>query len=184
MLEQETSFSVDRWVADRTRSFDSSGIREVFNLAKKLKNPVNLSIGQPDFDVPAPVKASLIRAIEDGKNGYTQTQGIAPLQHKLQSEIDEQFGHDDRKVFVCSGTSGGLVLTFMSLINPGDEVLFFDPFLQVEKEFFIDKHIIYNGRHILTEVLTGAMQDYGRPREMSLPERQAFLAAMFRVSGW
>ncbi len=56
------------WLSDRSRSFDSSGIRKVFDLAAKLKNPVNLSIGQPDFDVPDAVKAACITAIEQGKN--------------------------------------------------------------------------------------------------------------------
>jgi len=120
--------SAEKWVAHRTKTFDSSGIREVFNLGAKLKDPINLSIGQPDFDVPEPVKKSLIAAVQDGKNGYAMTQGIPPLREKLQAEVDQQFGHDDRKLFVCSGTSGGLVLSVMSLINDGDEVIFFDPF--------------------------------------------------------
>jgi aspartate aminotransferase/aminotransferase len=42
--------------------------------------------------------------------------------------VDAEFGHSDRKVFVSSGTSGGLVLTMLSLVNPGDEVILFDPF--------------------------------------------------------
>lgn len=116
------------WIADRTNRFDSSGIRKMFDLAAKIKNPINLSIGQPDFDVPPPIKAALIRAIEEGKNGYSPTQGIALLQKKLQSEIDQQFGHSDRQVFVCSGTSGGLFLSMMAMVNPGDEVIFFDPY--------------------------------------------------------
>ena len=45
------------WLASRTGSFDSSGIRKVFDLAAKMKDPINLSIGQPDFDVPEAVKA-------------------------------------------------------------------------------------------------------------------------------
>ena len=44
----------DHWLADRTRLFDSSGIRKVFDLGAKLNDPINLSIGQPDFDVPEP----------------------------------------------------------------------------------------------------------------------------------
>ena len=40
---------LDSWIADRTRRFDSSGIRRMFDLARNLKDPVNLSIGQPDF---------------------------------------------------------------------------------------------------------------------------------------
>jgi len=117
----------DSWIADRTRGFDSSGIRRMFDLASKIKNPINLSIGQPDFDVPDAVKEELIKAIQDGKNGYTPTQGIPPLREKLQAEADK-FGHDDREAFVCSGTSGGLFLAVLALINKGDEVIYFDPY--------------------------------------------------------
>src|SRR5947199_128947 len=48
----------DSWIAHRMRSIDASGIRKVFELARDLKDPVNLSIGLPDFDVPEPVKAA------------------------------------------------------------------------------------------------------------------------------
>ena len=116
------------WIADRTKVFDSSGIRKVFDLAAKLKDPINLSIGQPDFDVPQPVKAACQAAIDENKNGYSLTQGIPPLQEKLQRRIDEQYGPGDRKVFVSSGTSGGLVLTMLCHVNPGDEVIIFDPY--------------------------------------------------------
>ena len=118
----------DKWIADRTRGFDSSGIRRMFDLAAKLEDPINLSIGQPDFDVPQPVKTELIQAINDGKNGYAATQGMPVLRDKLQAEVDQQFGHDDRTAFVCSGTSGGLFLAVLATINPGDEVIYFDPY--------------------------------------------------------
>lgn len=117
----------ENWIADRTRGFDSSGIRRMFDLAAKLKDPINLSIGQPDFDVPPAVKAELIKAIEDGKNGYAATQGMPVLREKLQAEADK-FGHEDREAFVCSGTSGGLFLAVLATINAGDEVIYFDPY--------------------------------------------------------
>ena len=50
------------------------------------------------------------------------------LRDKLQAEIDARYGQSDRKVFVCSGTSGGLVLTMLSMVNAGDEVIIFDPY--------------------------------------------------------
>jgi aspartate aminotransferase/aminotransferase len=50
------------------------------------------------------------------------------LREKLQASIAAEYGHPDRKVFVSSGTSGGLVLTIWSLVNPGDEVILFDPY--------------------------------------------------------
>src|SRR5205823_14713663 len=115
-------------LAERMAQFDSSGIRKVFDLAARLKDPINLSIGQPDFDVPEPIRRAAIDAIEHRKNGYSVTQGIAELREKLQRQVDAAYGHGDRKVVITSGTSGGLVLVMNALIDPGDEVIVFDPF--------------------------------------------------------
>jgi len=116
------------WVAQRSLQFDSSGIRRMFQLARQIKDPVNLSIGQPDFPVPDPVKQAMIEAIEANHTGYTLTEGIPPLRDKLQAAIDQQFGHANRKVMVCSGTSGGLTLALLGLVNPGEEVIYLDPY--------------------------------------------------------
>lgn len=116
------------WIANRTKAFNSSGIRKVFDLAAQLTDPINLSIGQPDFAVPRTVKQACVDAVQQDKNGYALTQGIPALQQKLQVEVDRRFQHPDRRVFVSSGTSGGLVLTMLSLVNPGDEVILFDPY--------------------------------------------------------
>lgn len=120
--------AIEKWISERSKGFDSSGIRKMFDLAAKLKNPINLSIGQPDFDVPEEVRAALVDAVQSGKNGYSQTQGMPVLREKLQAEVDQEFGHDDRQVFVASGTSGGLFLSVLSMVNPGDEVIYFDPY--------------------------------------------------------
>jgi aspartate/methionine/tyrosine aminotransferase len=116
------------WIADRTRSFDSSGIRKIFDLAGKMQDPINLSIGQPDFDVPDEIRAACIEAIQSRKNAYTPTQGAQVLREKLQARVNAEYGHEDRSVFISSGTSGGLVLALLSLVNPGDEVIIFEPY--------------------------------------------------------
>jgi aspartate aminotransferase/aminotransferase len=116
------------WLADRTAKFDASGIRKVFDLAAKMANPINLSIGQPDFAVPDAVKDAAIAAIRADKNGYSVTQGIAELRTALQSRIDAEYRHADRRLLVTSGTSGALVLAVLAMINPGDEVIAFDPY--------------------------------------------------------
>ncbi len=116
------------WIAQRTHAFDSSGIRKIFALAASMKDPINLSIGQPDFDVPDPVKRAATQAIMEGKNAYAPTQGISTLSERLKADIRLKYAHDDRSVFVSSGTSGGLVLAMLSLIDPGDEVIIFDPY--------------------------------------------------------
>jgi len=114
-------------LADRMAHFDSSGIRKVFDLAAKMKDPINLSIGQPDFDVPPTVQQAAVDAIHGKRNGYSQTQGIAPLREKLLERAKREFG-PDRDLFITSGTSGGLVLAMLALANPDDEVIVFDPF--------------------------------------------------------
>ena len=118
----------EKWIARRTGCVDSSGIRRVFDLAAKLSDPINLSIGQPDFDVPEPIQEAAIEAIRSGKNGYSVTQGIPELRTALQARIDAALGQAERQVFVTSGTSGGLVLALLATIDPGDEVIIFDPY--------------------------------------------------------
>lgn len=123
----------EQWIADRMRQIDASGIRKVFDLAATMKNPINLSIGQPHFDTSQPVKDALCQAVQEGKNAYSQTQGIAPLLEILQQDVDERYGHTDRDVFVTSGTSGALMLALSTLLNPGDEVIVFNPWFVMYK---------------------------------------------------
>ncbi|HAU36965.1 MAG TPA: aspartate aminotransferase [Phycisphaerales bacterium] len=116
-------------IADRLRLLDASGIRKVFDLAAKMKDPINLSIGQPHFDVPDPVKEEAIAAIRRGENRYTQTQGTPQLRAALADLCRREFGwQDDRAFLVTSGTSGALLLALLTLVNPGDEVVFADPY--------------------------------------------------------
>jgi aspartate aminotransferase len=124
------------YLADRMKYIDASGIRKVFALAATMKDPVNFSIGQPDFDVPEEIKRAAITAIEQGANGYSQTAGDAALLAKITTQVKSEFGWDEPAALVTSGVSGALLLAFMSLINPGDEVIIPDPY------FVIYKHII------------------------------------------
>ena len=126
----------EHWLADRMRSIEVSGIRKVFDLAARLKDPVNLSIGQPDFPVPAPIKQAAKDAIDANRNGYTVTQGIPELRSKLQADLRRLYpDQQDRDVFVTSGTSGGLVLALSCTLNPGDEVIYFDPYFVMYPHF-------------------------------------------------
>lgn len=125
-----------RILADRTSKIDASGIRKVFALAASLKDPVNFSIGQPDFDVPEELKNEAIKAIKAGQNKYSQTSGDSLLRERLAEQVRNEFGWQNPAVLVTSGVSGGLLLAFMALINPGDEVIIPDPY------FVIYKHII------------------------------------------
>jgi aspartate/methionine/tyrosine aminotransferase len=118
---------LSRVISRRAAAFDSSGIRKVFDLAAKLHDPVNLSIGQPDFEMPVAAREAAKTAIDAGKNGYTPTQGIAALRDRLEAQARRESGQADRRLCVTSGSSGALVLALMALIDPGDEVIIFEP---------------------------------------------------------
>lgn len=124
------------YLSERTKVIDASGIRKVFALAAELKDPINFSIGLPDFDVPQEIKDSAIEAIQAGHNRYSQTAGDEELRTKLVETIKSDHPSLDPSVIVTSGVSGALLLTFMALINPGDEIIIPDPY------FVIYKHVI------------------------------------------
>src|SRR3954470_3600028 len=124
------------YISRRAHAVDASGIRKVFDLAAKMKDPINLSIGLPDFDVPDVAKQAAIDAIEGDFNAYTQTQGTPELRGKLQGIVDAQYGHPDRQVLVTSGSSGALLLAICCTVDPGDEVILFDPY------FVMYRHLV------------------------------------------
>jgi len=159
------------WIAERMSRIDASGIRKVFDLAANMKDPINLSIGQPHFDTPEPIKQALYKAVAEGKNAYSQTQGIAPLLDKLQKRVDAELGHRDRKVFVSSGTSGGLMLALSVLVNPGDEVIFFDPY------FVMYKHLVTlaGGRSVIVDTYPDFCIDIDKVRSLISPRTKAIL---------
>lgn len=116
-------------IAQRMNLLDASGIRKVFDLAARMKDPISLAIGQPDFDVPQAAKDQAISAIRDGMNKYTQTQGTEELRKAVAQCCREEFGWDDqRRYLITSGVSGALVLVMLTLVDPGDEVVFTDPY--------------------------------------------------------
>jgi len=120
------------WLSGRARRIDASGIRRVFELGAKLKNPYNFSIGQPDFPVPDAMKEAAIAAIRADRNGYTVTQGIPELSRRVAAHLAEDVGwalpSADLAMLITSGTSGALHLAFQALLDAGDEVIAGDPY--------------------------------------------------------
>jgi len=128
--------AMKKMLADRMKCIDSSGIRKVFALAAQMKDPINFSIGQPDFDTPEMIKQQAIQAIEAGANKYSQTAGDDALLAKIAGGLKAEFGWEKQKLMVTSGVSGGILLAFLALINPGDEVIIPDPY------FVMYKHLV------------------------------------------
>jgi len=120
-------------LADRVKNLQASGIRKIFELVASMEDPINLSIGQADYDVPDTIKDEAIRAIQEGFNRYTVTQGIPELNEKIRRDLLDRFAYEPEGSLVTCGVSGGLLLSFLCLLNPGDEVLLPDPYFVMYK---------------------------------------------------
>lgn len=161
----------DEWIADRMSRIEASGIRKVFELGRTLKDPVNLSIGQPHFDVPAPIKEAAKAAIDRGDNGYTVTQGIPDLRTRLLADVQARLPGQDRDVVVTAGTSGALMLALTATVNPGDEVILFDPY------FVAYPHLVTlaGGTSVVLDTYPDFKIDVNKVRAAITPKTKAIL---------
>jgi len=107
-----------------------SEIRAMTTLCDQMGG-VNLAQGVCDTPVPAVVEETAIQAIRDGYNIYTRLDGIGRLRNAIAAKQQRDYGLEydpETEVLVASGATGGLHAAVMALLNPGDEVLLFEPF--------------------------------------------------------
>jgi aminotransferase len=116
----------------KATQFTESVIREMTRISE-LYDSVNLSQGFPDFSAPAEVKAAAIAAIQNDVNQYAVTWGARPLREAVAREFTRRYGVEvvpDEQVTVCCGSTEAMMSTMMGLIDPGDEVVVFEPFYE------------------------------------------------------
>jgi len=112
--------------------FTESVIREMTRLSD-AHNAVNLSQGFPDFAAPQAVKDAACEAINADDNQYAVTWGQRPLREAVAREFTRRYGVDviaDQQVTVCCGSTEAMMSTMMAIIDPGDEVVVFEPFYE------------------------------------------------------
>jgi aspartate/methionine/tyrosine aminotransferase len=109
-------------------------VMEVLEKAEAMQRQgdeiIHLEVGEPDFDTPVCIKEAAIRAIREGKTHYTHSLGILELREAIAESYHRQYGvpvHPDQ-ILVTSGTSPAMLLLFMSLLEPGDEVILPNPY--------------------------------------------------------
>lgn len=111
----------------RVTGIEISGIRKIFEAAGP--GSINLGLGQPDFDTPRHIKDAAIRAIQEGKTGYTPNTGIPELRaaicRKFKNENNLSFTPE--QLIVTAGASEALHILMQSLVSEGDRVLCPDP---------------------------------------------------------
>jgi aminotransferase len=118
--------------SDKAARFTESVIREMTRLAH-LHRAVNLSQGFPDFPAPSEVKEAARRAIEADINQYAITWGARSLRQAIARKFERLYGvpvDPEREVTVTCGSTEAMMATLLAILNPGDEVITFEPFYE------------------------------------------------------
>ncbi len=131
--QHKTSFEIpDRRVSERVQHFPESVIREMTRLAN-LHGAINLSQGFPDFDPPQEVVEAAKAALEEGYNQYSTTWGSEAFREAIATSFLRFQGFEvdpDENVVVTCGATEAMLASMLSLMNPGEEVVIFDPFYE------------------------------------------------------
>ena len=116
----------------KATQFTESVIREMTRL-NDLHGGVNLSQGFPDFPAPIEIKDAACAAINQDINQYAVTWGARPLREAVAREFTRRYGLaivPDETITVCCGSTEAMMATMMAIIDPGDEVIVFEPFYE------------------------------------------------------
>ena len=107
-----------------------SGVRRMFELAKKYSDSINLTLGEPCFPSPDFVVEAAVRGLRDGKTKYTPNAGIKELRDAIAHKLWHENGikaDPDKNLIVTAGATQALMLAMVTLVNPGDEVIIQGP---------------------------------------------------------
>ena len=117
-------------IADRLSQIDSTPLSKAFERAAQLIDPIDLSIGFPEDDTPHEIKMAGIAAIQHGKTRYTPSNGTLELRTALAAKLERVNGISATldTVSVTPGLTTAIMLTYLALLNPGDEILLPDPY--------------------------------------------------------
>ncbi len=119
-------------ISERTKIFSESVIREMTRLSREY-NATNLAQGFPDFPSPDFIKDSAIEAIRRDINQYSYTWGSTKLRRALSERYLKKYNFSfdpEKEITICCGSTEAMISSLMAILNPGDEVVMFEPFYE------------------------------------------------------
>jgi aspartate/methionine/tyrosine aminotransferase len=136
------------FVSQRLTYFDSSDFRSAVRKQSLLENPIDLSIGVPEELTPEHIKAAGIAAIESDKTVYTPANGL----YELRAAVADKFNSENNirataeSVTIVPGLTTGQLLVYLAVLNPGDEVIVFDPYYPPYPHLasMVGAHVVYS----------------------------------------
>lgn len=116
-------------ISARARSVPPSKIRRMFNMAERMPGVINLAVGQPDFATPPHIVTAAKTAMDEGHTRYTHSLGIIELRHAIAEKVRTTNGlpADEAWVAITVGAMEGLMLSLLTSLDTGDEVLLPNP---------------------------------------------------------
>ncbi|MFZ5986160.1 MAG: pyridoxal phosphate-dependent aminotransferase [Bacillota bacterium] len=124
--------AIKNMVSDKAASFTESVIREMTRMALENK-AINLAQGFPDFPAPEIIKQAAVESINQDYNQYAITWGAKSLRDAISQKLKSTYGLDidpEREITVCCGSTEGMIASLLAVVNPGDEVIVFEPFYE------------------------------------------------------
>jgi len=118
--------------AERASTFQESVIREMTRVANQY-GAINLAQGFPDFPMPTPMKDAACAAINGDINQYAITWGTPALRLAIAAKYRKWYGLEvdpEREITVTCGATEAMAAVFLALVDPGDEVIVFEPFYE------------------------------------------------------
>jgi len=116
--------------SERVRRLPPSEFADIRRLVIGRADMIRLELGEPDFDTPQHIKEAAIQAINEGFTHYTATEGILELREAVARKLkreNEIKADPENEILITDGGLGAIFAAIQSLVNPGDEVLVFDP---------------------------------------------------------
>lgn len=124
--------STSRFTSERTRHFTESVIREMTRKALQ-HGAINLAQGFPDFSVPEAIKTAAVQAILDDYNQYAITWGSKSLREAISAKYKRWYNLEvdpETEITVCCGSTECMIATLLAVVNPGEEIIVFEPFYE------------------------------------------------------
>lgn len=128
----QTAISKRAPVSQKAQQFTESVIREMTRLAIE-HGAVNLAQGFPDFPAPEEVKEAAVSAIRADVNQYSITWGAKAMRAAIAERFERDTGlavDPERELTVCCGATEAMIASLLAIIDPGDEVVVFEPFYE------------------------------------------------------
>lgn len=120
-------------ISDLVKNIEPFYVMDILERAKQLENEgrdiVHFEVGEPDFNTPQEVCSAAVRWIEEGYTKYTSSLGIDELRQSIAEDYSRTYGVrvGYERVIITIGSSPALLLSMLTVLNPGDEILITDP---------------------------------------------------------